>query len=43
MNQERAVEARDKAKNLYLSGIVVFIGVFTTISICLWFLSTINF
>ena len=43
MNQERAVEARDKAKIFYRNGIVVFVGVFTTISLCLWFLSAINF
>ena len=43
MSQERAVEARDKAKNFYLGGIVVFVGIFTTISLCLWFLSKINF
>jgi len=43
MNQERAVEARDKAKIFYRNGVVVFVGVFTTISICLWFLSAINF
>ena len=43
MNQERAVEARDKAKIFYRNGIVVFVGVFTTISICLLFLSAINF
>ena len=35
--------ARDKAKNLYMTGIVVFIGVFTTISVCLWFVSKLNF
>ncbi|MEI7428006.1 MAG: hypothetical protein WCK68_08375 [Betaproteobacteria bacterium] len=43
MNQKSAVEARDKAKNIYRNGIVVFVVIFTTISLCLWFLSAINF
>jgi hypothetical protein len=43
MSQERAVEAKDKAKNLYLNGIIAFVGIFTLISVCLWFLSSINF
>jgi hypothetical protein len=43
MSQERAVEAKDKAKNLYRNGIIAFVGIFTLISVCLWFLSSINF
>lgn len=43
MSQGRAVESKNKAKNLYLSGIIVFVGIFSLITICLWFLSSINF
>jgi hypothetical protein len=43
MNQERALQARDKTRVFYQNGIAIFIAIFTTISICLWFLSSINF
>jgi hypothetical protein len=43
MNQNRSLQARDKAKIFYRNGIVIFVAAFTTLSFCLWFLSKINF
>ncbi len=43
MDQKRMITVRDKSKNIYLIGIAVFTGIFSTIAICAWFLSSLNF
>ncbi len=43
MVEGRAVQSRDKVTQIYRNGIVVFVVIFSTISICLWFLSSLNF
>jgi hypothetical protein len=43
MIKRSAIQARDKAGNFYIVGIAAFVGIFTTISCCLWFLSKVNF
>jgi hypothetical protein len=43
MNQKRATLIRDKSRNIYLAGILIFTGIFTTISACVWFVSALNF
>jgi hypothetical protein len=43
MSQGRAVESKNKAKKFYQNGIIAFVGIFTLITVCLWFLSSINF
>lgn len=43
MDQKRAVTLRDKSKNMYLIGIAVFTGIFTTIAVCVWFVNSLNF
>jgi len=43
MNKLSAVEARNQAGKFYIKGILVFIGLFGTISVCGWFLTSLNF
>jgi uncharacterized membrane protein len=43
MDQKRATLIRDKTRNIYLTGILIFTGIFTTISACVWFVSKLNF
>ena len=43
MDQKRATLIRDKSRNIYLAGILIFTGIFTTISACVWFVSALNF
>ncbi|WP_255533436.1 hypothetical protein [Polynucleobacter sp. UK-Mo-2m-Kol15] len=43
MNQKRATLLRDKTRSIYLTGILIFTGIFTTISACVWFVSALNF
>jgi hypothetical protein len=43
MNQKRATLIRDKTRSIYLTGILIFTGIFTTISACVWFVSKLNF
>jgi hypothetical protein len=39
----KAVQYNEKIKKLYTCGILIFIGIFSTIAICAWFLSSLNF
>ncbi|WP_156156281.1 hypothetical protein [Polynucleobacter duraquae] len=43
MEQNRIISIRDKSKNIYLTGILIFTGIFSTIAACVWFVSKLNF
>jgi hypothetical protein len=41
--KNKAVQSNEKIKKLYTWGILIFTGIFSTIAICSWFLSSLNF
>jgi|GEM_PF-1154920 len=43
MEQKRMSLIRDKSRNIYLTGILIFTGIFSTITACVWFVSKLNF
>lgn len=43
VDKKRVIETRDKVNSMYINGIIVFVGIFSTISLCIWFVSHLNF